>query len=49
MILRLIEPTSGDIIFDGKNIPQLPKDEMRELRKEMQIIFQDPYGSLNPA
>ncbi|MDD3782934.1 MAG: dipeptide ABC transporter ATP-binding protein [Limnochordia bacterium] len=48
LILRLIEPTSGDIIFDGKNIPQLPKDEMRELRKEMQIIFQDPYGSLNP-
>ncbi len=48
LILRLIEPTSGDIIFDGKNIPQLPKDEMRELRKEMQIIFQDPFGSLNP-
>ncbi|NLM41644.1 MAG: dipeptide ABC transporter ATP-binding protein [Firmicutes bacterium] len=48
LILRLIEPTSGDIIFDGKNIPQLPKDELRELRKDMQIIFQDPYGSLNP-
>jgi len=48
LILRLIEPTSGDIIFDGKNIPQLSKDELRELRKDMQIIFQDPYGSLNP-
>ncbi|MDI9441201.1 MAG: dipeptide ABC transporter ATP-binding protein [Firmicutes bacterium] len=48
LILRLLEPTSGNIIFDGKNIPQLPKDEMRELRKEIQIIFQDPYGSLNP-
>src|SRR5690554_6217803 len=48
LILRLIEPTSGDIIFDGKNIPQLTKDDLRELRKEMQIIFQDPYGSLNP-
>lgn len=48
LILRLIEPTSGDIIFDGKNIPKLPKDEMRELRKDLQIIFQDPYGSLNP-
>ena len=47
-ILRLIEPTSGDVIFDGKNVPELPKDELRELRKDMQIIFQDPYGSLNP-
>ncbi len=48
LILRLLEATSGDIYFDGKNIPALPKQEMRELRKEMQIIFQDPYGSLNP-
>jgi len=47
-ILRLIEPTSGEIVFDGKNVPSLPKDELRELRKDMQIIFQDPYGSLNP-
>ena len=47
-ILRLIEPTSGEVRFDGKNVPSLPKDELRELRKEMQIIFQDPYGSLNP-
>lgn len=48
LILRLLEATSGETYFDGKNIPALPKDEMRELRKEMQIIFQDPYGSLNP-
>jgi oligopeptide transport system ATP-binding protein len=48
VILRLIEPTSGAVIFDGKNVPALPKDELRELRKDMQIIFQDPYGSLNP-
>ncbi|NLJ73572.1 MAG: dipeptide ABC transporter ATP-binding protein [Firmicutes bacterium] len=48
LILRLLEPTSGEIYFDGKNIPELPKDEMRELRKDLQIIFQDPYGSLNP-
>jgi oligopeptide/dipeptide ABC transporter ATP-binding protein len=48
VILRLIEPTSGEVIFDGKNVPALPKDELRELRKDMQIIFQDPYGSLNP-
>jgi oligopeptide/dipeptide ABC transporter ATP-binding protein len=47
-ILRLIEPTSGEVHFDGKNVPSLPKQELRELRKEMQIIFQDPYGSLNP-
>ncbi len=47
-ILRLIEPTSGKVVFDGKNVPSLPKDELRELRKDMQIIFQDPYGSLNP-
>jgi oligopeptide/dipeptide ABC transporter ATP-binding protein len=47
VILRLIEPTSGAVIFDGKNVPALPKDELRELRKDMQIIFQDPYGSLN--
>jgi oligopeptide transport system ATP-binding protein len=47
-ILRLIEPTSGEVHFDGKNVPALPKEELRELRKEMQIIFQDPYGSLNP-
>jgi ABC-type glutathione transport system ATPase component len=47
-ILRLIEPTSGEVVFDGKSVPSLPKDELRELRKEMQIIFQDPYGSLNP-
>ena len=47
-ILRLIEPTSGEVKFDGKDVPSLPKDELRELRKEMQIIFQDPYGSLNP-
>lgn len=48
VILRLIEPTSGSVIFDGKDVPALPKDELRELRKDMQIIFQDPYGSLNP-
>lgn len=48
VILRLIEPTSGEVWFDGKNVPALSKDELRELRKDMQIIFQDPYASLNP-
>ena len=47
-VLRLIEPTSGSIKFEGKEIVKLPKAEMRALRREMQIIFQDPFGSLNP-
>ena len=47
-ILRLIEAKSGEIIFEGKKINDLSKEEMRSLRKDMQIIFQDPYSSLNP-
>jgi oligopeptide transport system ATP-binding protein len=47
-ILRLIEPTEGEIIFDEKSVRGLGKRELRELRREMQIIFQDPYASLNP-
>jgi oligopeptide transport system ATP-binding protein len=47
-ILRLIEPTAGEVIFDGKNVTTLDKRSLRHLRKEMQIIFQDPYASLNP-
>ena len=47
-LLRLIEPTSGEIKFGGKEIVGMPADEMRALRREMQIIFQDPYASLNP-
>lgn len=47
-ILRLIEPTGGQIIFDGKDITALNKRELREIRKDIQIIFQDPYSSLNP-
>jgi len=47
-ILRLIEPTAGEIIFDGVDVAKLPKSKMREYRKEMQIIFQDPFASLNP-
>lgn len=47
-ILRLVEPTSGTVTFEGRNILELKKREMRALRREMQIIFQDPFGSLNP-
>lgn len=47
-ILRLIEPTAGELFFKGKNITQIPTKEMRKLRKDIQIIFQDPYSSLNP-
>ncbi len=47
-ILRLIEPTGGTVTVDGQEVTALPKKELRELRREMQIIFQDPYASLNP-
>ncbi len=47
-ILRLIEPTSGEIMFRGTDVAKLPKAKLRDLRKEMQIIFQDPFASLNP-
>ena len=48
LLLRLLEPTSGTVFFQGRNISGLKEREMRSLRREMQIIFQDPYGSLNP-
>jgi len=48
VILRLQEPTSGEVYFEGRNIFKLNKEEMRRLRRDMQIIFQDPYSSLNP-
>ncbi len=47
-ILRLIEPTSGEVWFDGVDVTKLSKDQMRAKRKEMQIIFQDPFSSLDP-
>jgi oligopeptide transport system ATP-binding protein len=48
LLLRLLEPTSGTVFFQGRNIVSLSEREMRSLRREMQVIFQDPYGSLNP-
>lgn len=47
-ILRLIEPTSGQAVFQGKDLAALSKNDLREIRKDIQIIFQDPYSSLNP-
>ena len=48
MLLRLIEPTSGRLRYDGRNLLALKPEKMREMRRRMQIIFQDPYASLNP-
>ena len=47
-ILRLIEPTAGKVTFQGVDVSQMTKSQLRSLKKEMQIIFQDPYSSLNP-
>jgi peptide/nickel transport system ATP-binding protein len=47
-ILRLIEPTAGEVLFDGVDVTKLNKSSMREYRRKMQIIFQDPFASLNP-
>src|SRR5512140_3416650 len=48
LILRLIEPTSGRVLFEGKDVLSAGRGELRRLRREMQIIFQDPFGSLDP-
>ncbi|MDO4583382.1 MAG: ATP-binding cassette domain-containing protein [Planctomycetia bacterium] len=47
-LLRLIPATSGEVLFDGKDVLQMPESEMKPLRRDMQIVFQDPYGSMNP-
>ena len=48
LVVKLIEPTDGKIIFRGKDITHIPQSEIRPLRRKMQIVFQDPYESLNP-
>lgn len=48
VLIRLLEPTSGNIVFQDKNIVDMSPEEFKQIRKQMQIIFQDPYASLNP-
>src|SRR5436190_1777079 len=47
-LLRLVEPTAGTVIFEGKDVTAMDQKDLKEVRKDMQIIFQDPYSSLNP-
>ncbi len=47
-VLRLLEPTEGEILFEGRDVVSLDDEQMRKLRADMQIVFQDPYASLNP-
>lgn len=48
LVIKLLEPTEGEIFFEGKDINKYNKNEMRSIRRQMQIIFQDPYASINP-
>lgn len=47
-VLRLTEPSGGEVLYEGKDITKLSSEELRALRKDLQIIFQDPFASLNP-
>ena len=48
-ILRLTDPTDGEVFLDGNRIDQLPPSKMRQVRRRIQVVFQDPFSSLNPA
>jgi oligopeptide transport system ATP-binding protein len=48
LVLRLIDPTSGSVEFEGRDLMHVPKDDLRAMRRDLQIVFQDPYASLNP-
>jgi oligopeptide transport system ATP-binding protein len=48
LVLQLIQPTSGSVVYKGQELTTLPKDDLRPLRRDLQIVFQDPYASLNP-
>jgi len=48
LVLRLLEPTAGELLLDGRDLARLPRGELRRLRSRMQIVFQDPFSSLNP-
>lgn len=48
MLMRLLEPTEGKVVFNGKDLTSITNDEMRKARREIQMVFQDPYASLNP-
>lgn len=48
VLMRLLEPTAGNVKFDGKDLTKLKAEEMRQMRKEIQMVFQDPFASLNP-
>src|SRR5918996_3422177 len=47
-VMRLLDPTSGRIVFDGRDITRLSRAQLRPIRREMMMVFQDPYASLNP-
>ncbi|MBQ7086701.1 MAG: ABC transporter ATP-binding protein [Clostridia bacterium] len=47
-VLRLLEPTAGKVVFDGQDVTALDKEALRQMRRKMQIVFQDPYSSINP-
>lgn len=47
-LLRLIEPSGGEILFEGRDLMQLGRGDMKQVRRDVQVVFQDPYGSLNP-